>query len=258
VTLTWLLPMLSAASFGSLHCVGMCGGLIAVASDGATHTRARIYTQLGYHAARLCSYVALGAVAGTLGQALDLAGKAAGLSKAAAILAGASMTLWGLWAMLEAAGARLRLRLPTVKLLPTVALRWLASAQQQRPVVRAALLGASSALLPCGFLYAFALAGAATGTALGGALVMASLWLGNLPALLGFGFVLASALTRIKRHIPLLSASTVLALGLITLNTRINLPAFALPALGANLTAPGKAAAPSAKDCPCHRHRQAP
>jgi uncharacterized protein len=255
VTLTWLLPMLSAALFGSLHCVGMCGGLIAVANDGATQARARINTQLGYHAARLCSYVTLGAVAGTLGQALDLAGKAAGLGKAAAILAGASMTLWGLWAMLEAAGARLRLRLPTVKLLPTVALRWLASAQQQRPVVRAALLGASSALLPCGFLYAFALAGAATGTALGGALVMASLWLGNLPALLGFGFVLTSALTRIKRHIPLLSAASVFALGLLTLNLRVNLPAFALSTVTARPAASSTASMPA--DCPFHKkHRQ--
>jgi len=250
VTLTWLLPMLSAALFGSLHCVGMCGGLIAVASDGVTSTRARIYTQVGYHAARLSSYVTLGAVAGTLGHALDLAGRAAGLGKAAAILAGASMTLWGLWAMFEAAGARLRLRLPRVKLLPTVALRWLAGAQPQRPVLRAALLGASSALLPCGFLYAFALAGAATGTALGGALVMASLWLGNLPALLGLGFVLASALTRIKRHVPLLSAASVFALGLLTLNLRVNLPAFALSAVTAT---PAGSAAPMPADCPFHK-----
>lgn len=249
MTGAWLVPMVTAGVFGSAHCIGMCGGLIAVASDGVSTGRARLTVQLGYQAARLASYVALGVTAGWLGRALDLAGRAAGLSKGAAVVAGATMMVWGLWAMLEAVGARLRLRLPQVRL-PRFVGSALANARQRPPLVRAVLLGGASALLPCGFLYAFALAAAGTGSPLGGGLVMAALWLGNLPALLGFGLVIAGALSGARRHIPLLSAMTVFALGVFTLSSRVNLPAFALAAA---TNAPHSAAAVMPADCPYHR-----
>jgi sulfite exporter TauE/SafE len=244
--------LVSAGLFGSLHCIGMCGGLIAVASDGASGARQRLTVQLGYQAARLTSYLALGATAGALGKALDLAGQAAGLGKAAAVVAGITMSLWGLAAMLHSVGVGLRF--PRVRLLPPVLLSFLARSQQRPPLFRAVALGAASALLPCGFLYAFALAGAATGSPWGGALVMAALWLGNLPALLGFGLLLSGALQRVKRHIPLLSAASVFALGVLTLTSRVNVPAFALAAVASvRTTPPTGVPTPNASDCPCHR-----
>jgi len=249
VTGAWLVPVITAGLFGSAHCIGMCGGLIAVASDGASTGRQRLTVQLGYQAARLASYVALGVTAGWLGRALDLAGQAAGLSQGAAVVAGATMMLWGVWAMLEAAGARLKLKLPQVRL-PRFLASVLAKARQRPPLARAVLLGGASALLPCGFLYAFALAAAGTGNPLGGGLVMAALWLGNLPALLGFGLVIAGALSGARRHIPLLSAMSVFALGLFTLSSRVNLPAFALAAA---TDAPHSATAAMPADCPYHR-----
>lgn len=252
MTYAWLLPMVSAGLFGSAHCIGMCGGLIAVASDGAVSMRQRWTVQLGYQAARLASYAALGAAAGALGRALDLAGQAAGLGKAAAVLAGATMTLWGLAAMLEAVGAGPRL--PQLRLLPAFVARWLGLARARPPLARAVLLGAASALLPCGFLYAFALAGAATGSAAGGALVMAALWFGNLPALLGFGMLVTGALSRLRRHVPLLSAASVFALGVLTLSSRVNLPAFALGAtIQPDVSRRQPVPSPNSRDCPCHR-----
>lgn len=222
--LSWLLPVASAGLLGSVHCIGMCGGLVAVASDGAGDVKERALSQLTYQAARLISYTVLGATAGMLGRALDLAGRAAGLGQTAAIVAGTTMSLWGLVAMLRAAGVQLPL--PRLSF-PSHLSGWLGSAHRRPPVVRAALLGGASALLPCGFLYAFALAAAATGSMLGGAAVMAALWLGNLPALLGFGLLFGGAMSRLRRHLPFVSASAILLLGLLTLNSRVNLPAFA-------------------------------
>ncbi len=254
--LTWLVPMAAAGLFGSAHCVGMCGGLIAVASDGAAGVRQRVGVQLSYQAARLASYVALGVVAGSIGHALDLAGSAAGLGKVAAVVAGLTMTLWGLWALLEAGGARLGFELPRLRLLPAPVLQALSNVRQRPAIVRAVLLGAVSALLPCGFLYAFAFAAAGTASPLGGALVMAALWLGNLPALLGFGLLVASGLSRVKRHIPVFSAVSVFALGLFALNSRMNLPAFAASVVAAPPTSGLQTAPiPSARDCPCHKNR---
>jgi uncharacterized protein len=249
VSAAWLVPLVTAGIFGSAHCIGMCGGLIAVASDGASTGRERLRVQLGYQSARLASYVALGVAAGWLGRALDLAGQAAGLGKTAAVVAGATMTLGGLWAMLEAGGARLSLRLPQARL-PRFVASSLASVRRRPPLVRAALLGGASAFLPCGFLYAFALAAAGTGSPLSGGLVMAALWLGNLPALLGFGLVVAGALAGVRRHVPLLSATAVFALGMFTLSSRVNLPALAL---GAAAPAAHSATAPMPADCPYHR-----
>jgi len=168
------------------------------------------------------------------------------------------MMLWGVWAMLEASGVKLAPRLPALQILPAAARVWLGRAQRQSPLGRAVLLGGASALLPCGFLYTFALAAAGTGSPLAGALVMGSLWLGNLPALLGFGLAIGGALSRLRRHIPLLSAGAVFGLGLLTLNQRINLPAFA----AVSITRPSEMGATSSPptmpaDCPCHRkHRQ--
>ena len=217
--------------------------------------RQRLSVQLVYQSGRLLSYLVLGVVAGSLGRALDLAGHAAGIGKAAAIVAGATMVLWGLLAMLEAGGVRRRL--PQLRLLPQSVLGWLGRLRDRPPIVRAAVLGGTSALLPCGFLYGFALAAAATGSAGRGAAVMAAFWLGNLPALLGFGFVLSGALFKLRRHLPLLSAATLFALGVFTLSDRINLPAFAVQSvLGASSKASKALALPIAADCPCHRkHR---
>jgi len=253
--------MLGAAVLGSLHCIGMCGGLIAVSTQGATTPRQRLSAQLGYQGARLASYLVLGVSAGFLGRALDLAGQAAGLGKAAAVVSGFAMMLWGLWAMLEASGSKLAPKLPAVRVLPAAARAWLGRAQRQSPFGRALLLGGASALLPCGFLYTFALAAAGTGSPLAGALVMGSLWLGNLPALLGFGLAIGGALSRLKRQIPLLSAGAVFALGLLTLNNRINLPAFAAASIRAETTGAAHGslppAPPMAADCPCHKkHRR--
>jgi uncharacterized protein len=254
VTLGWLLPMLSAGLLGSLHCVGMCGGLVAVATDGASGARERGSMQLAYQGARLVSYLTLGIAAGALGHALDLAGKAAGVGKVAAIVAGGTMTVWGLTAMLSAAGVRMKRRLPRMNVMPDSVLVALGRARKATPLVRAGLLGGASALLPCGFLYAFAIAGAATGSPLGGALVLASLWLGNLPALLGWGWLLSAGLGRVKRHVPLISAASVFALGVLTLTSRVNLPALAAQSVEA--ATPAGARAPMPADCPYHRARK--
>jgi len=165
------------------------------------------------------------------------------------------------WAMLEATGARPSIRFSGLRMLRAPLVRWLGRAQRQSPFGRAMLLGGASALLPCGFLYAFALAAAATARPLSGALVMGSLWLGNLPALLGFGLAVGGVLSRLKRHIPLLSAACVFALGVSTLNSRINLPAFAVARAAAATEATAAArrpapAPPMPADCPCHRKRR--
>lgn len=241
-----LLPIVGASVLGSVHCAAMCGPFATLVSDSSAATGARTRLQLAYQGGRLLSYTALGAVAGGAGKALDLAGAAAGLGELAAVGAGVLLLVWGMSAMLETQGIRW---LNLHRALPPFLVRFLASLRQRPSTGRAVALGLATALLPCGWLYAFALAAAGTASPLQGALVMLALWVGNAPMLLGIGLVFGGALQKARRHVPILSAALIFCIGLGTIVTRTRLPSFA--ALMPTNTVSGHA--PNLRDCPCHR-----
>ena len=82
------------------------------------------------------------------------------------------------------------------------------------PVLRAAVVGLLSGLLPCGWLWAFVVTAAGTGNALSGAAVMTAFWAGTVPALLAVGFGAQLASAPLRRHIPAITAVILVALGL--------------------------------------------
>jgi sulfite exporter TauE/SafE len=60
---------------GSSHCLGMCGGIVAalnlgVAEDPGSKPRSLFIYQLAYNAGRICSYLLVGLLAGSLGAGL--------------------------------------------------------------------------------------------------------------------------------------------------------------------------------------------
>ncbi|MEZ4223694.1 MAG: sulfite exporter TauE/SafE family protein [Polyangiaceae bacterium] len=220
---TVLAGVLAASLLGSVHCVGMCGGFVAVYSNEA---EAPWKMHLAYHLARLTSYATVGAISGAVGNAVNAAGARLGLVQAAGTLAAAIMVLWGL--SIVSAELGLRVPLPSfAERLGAVARRVLAP--RGRPPLRAAaVLGLSTTLLPCGFLYAFYVAAASAGSALGGASIMLAFWLGTVPLLLGFGTLLRRLSLALRRRVPLLGAVVLLALGFAQLLGRVNVPAHAL------------------------------
>jgi len=248
MSLTLLVPVAAASLLGSIHCAGMCGGFVAIVGEGASG-RARWLSQLSYNAGRLVSYTILGATAGFLGHALDLAGSAAGIGRVAALISGSIMILWGMGALLETQGVRVFRGRWT---LPPRVTRGLASLRRLPATWRGLVLGLATTLLPCGWLYAFAVTAAGTASPTQGALLMAAFWTGNLPVLLGLGVALGALVGRVRRHVPLVSAAVIFCVGLFTVTTRANLPAFAAAAVGhCQLSRTGEL--PSPGDCPCHR-----
>ena len=243
-----LVPVAAASLLGSIHCAGMCGGFVAVAAEG-TSGKARWVSQLSYNAGRLVSYVVLGALAGSLGRALDLAGSAAGLGRVAALVTGSIMIVWCMGALLETQGVRVfRGRWA----LPERLTRALTSVRRLPAAWRGLVLGLSTTLLPCGWLYAFAVSAAGTASPARGALLMAAFWSGNLPVLLGLGVALNAVLGRVRRHLPVLSAAVIFSIGLFTVSARANLPAFAAAAVSRCQLSRGSAL-PTPSACPCHR-----
>jgi sulfite exporter TauE/SafE len=238
-----LLSVLAASFVGSLHCAGMCGGLVAfcAGSDGQGTLARR---QAAYQGTRLAAYVTLGAVGGFLGAGLNDIGMRVGISRVAAVVAGATMLVWATVLLLDTSVLASRVRLPAP--LRRAVGHFMTRLRERPPVVRAALMGLASALLPCGWLYAFVLVAAGTGSAASGAVTMAAFWLGTVPALLGVSLGVRALAQRVGRRLPVLSALALIAVGLTTVLSRAAMP---LPVAAAT-----HAGTPVPADPPCHHH----
>lgn len=215
--------VLGASLLGSLHCAGMCGGFVAFYAGGDRSSGfRRALSHMAYSLGRLLTYVLLGIMAGILGRALDLAGAAAGLQRGAAIAAGLLMMLWGTVMLLQVRGVRISTHLPPV--FQRLVQEALGQLGDKPPVVKALILGLLSTLLPCGWLYAFAITAAGTGDPIQGALVMAIFWLGTLPVLLTLGMSVQVLAGPLRRHLPLVSACVLLLIGAWTVLDRARIP----------------------------------
>jgi len=240
-----------ASLLGSIHCAAMCGGFVAAyATDPAESGARRAVAHLAYNVGRLTTYVALGAVAGALGRALDLAGRAAGLAHAAGLVTAALLVVMGTWSFAKRPGL-IRLGTRPKSALASRFASLLARFRSQPAPIRAGVLGLSSTLLPCGWLYAFAAFAAAAGSASRGAWLMSAFWVGSLPMLLGLGVSLQSTARRFERYLPRARSVLVIGVGVATLLSRLQLPAFAASSMP-HPTA-HDAAVPTRADCPCHR-----
>jgi hypothetical protein len=211
---TLLTGVFVASLLGSLHCVGMCGGFVAFYSgtDGSGGSR-RLLSHSAYSGGRLVAYSILGLAAGAIGAALDLAGSMAGVQRIAAIAAGVVMVLWGIFALLQIGGVRV-FKHGSGSAISKWLGRGISLVGQRPPVVKAATVGLLSGVLPCGWLWAFVVTAAGTGSTVGGVAVMAAFWAGTVPVLLALGLGAQIISIPLRRHIPAITAVILVALGL--------------------------------------------
>ena len=212
------LTVLTASFLGSLHCAGMCGGFVAFYAGGAG--RSRLGGHLAYSAGRLAAYASLGVLAGALGAALDATGGLIGVQRAAAVAAGALITLWGVAGLLATRGVRVP-RIGAPPALRGLVSRGIARVAARRPATRALVIGLLTGCLPCGWLYAFVVTAAGTGSAPAGAAVMAAFWLGTLPVMLSLGAGLAALAGPLRRHVPAACALAMIVVGLLAVVGRV-------------------------------------
>ncbi|MFC6440088.1 sulfite exporter TauE/SafE family protein [Bowmanella sp. JS7-9] len=165
---------------GSLHCIGMCGGIVSAFRMGVDPARSANGFVLAYHAGRLSSYALAGALAGGLGQ---IVGKqSSGSVNLLLLLSGVMLVLLGLYignwwrglTHLEQLGSVLWKRLAPLSraLLPV------------KHLPQAYLYGVVWGWLPCGLVYSTLSWSMASGSSVDGALVMVFFGVGTLPALL--------------------------------------------------------------------------
>ncbi len=169
-------------SFG--HCAGMCGPLVgslalAAAPLGARRSAAG---QLAYHAGRITTYAAVGAVMGLTGSFVNVAGRLAGVQQAVSIGAGALMVLLGL----GVAGVSTALKRAEARASARV-IALVRSILDGGGPGRLYPTGLALGLLPCGLSWTLFLGAAGTGSAAQGLLLALAFGLGTTPALLLIG-----------------------------------------------------------------------
>jgi sulfite exporter TauE/SafE len=182
-----LLTIATIALLGSLgHCIGMCGGIVIA------YTTAKVDRQwsktrqaaghLIYSLGRTLTYVIFGAMFGYLGSVVTFSAFGNGVLL---MFAGVVMLLTGL--SLLGKIKFLTLIEPSLSKFGWYQ-RSFRSLIGQKSLFSFFLLGMLNGLLPCGFVYFFAVTAASTTSAFWGAVVMLVFGLSTIPALFSFGF----------------------------------------------------------------------
>ncbi len=241
---------------GSPHCAGMCGPFVAFAVGTGRGRSTTLHA--AYNLGRLATYALLGAISGLLGQALNLGGAQVGIPQAAAVVAGAMMVTFGVVLLLRSLGVRLP-EAPLPGFVRAIVMRSHRAALAMTPVRRATVIGLCSALLPCGWLYAFVITAAGTASALWGALVMVAFWLGTVPILLSLGVSVRALLGTVGKRLPVVSAIAIVVVGMATLFHRVAIPASAFDTIRESAPETVQGTAPTAPtiaadELPCCKH----
>jgi hypothetical protein len=207
--------VLVASLLGSMHCAGMCGPFVCFYAGA--DARASAWGHLAYNGGRLVSYLLLGVIAGAVGAGVQQVGYGVGVSRAAASVAGVLMITWGVVQLLVARGVRVPMPAPLAGAQQWMAAR-LRDVRDLAPTARALTVGLLTTLLPCGWLYAFVLTAAGTGSVRDALLVMIMFWIGTLPMMLALGVGVRRLAGPLRDRLPIFSALVLVAIGLYSLS----------------------------------------
>ncbi len=177
---------------GFLHCSGMCGPFVLAFSlsyrkDAAGNlTKAStghiLKLHLAHNLGRILTFTLLGAFFGALGSFVNTASDATGIQAAAGIFGGTLMILWAIDEARTGHGAGFMERWSLMSLGPfrSIFRRVMAKKTPSTAFVAGILLG----FHPCGLIFAMLVSAAATGSAVGGSLILLMFGIGTIPSLL--------------------------------------------------------------------------
>ncbi|MDP1563536.1 MAG: sulfite exporter TauE/SafE family protein [Pirellulaceae bacterium] len=212
--LALLTTVFIASLLGSLHCVGMCGpfALLAGTGDGRSF---RVAPTIAYSVGRLVSYFMVGVIFGGLGLALNQSLAFSSWQQTATWVSGTLMILVGGIALARQYGFQIKLPRVAGPLEKTLGAA-IRLGRQLSPIRRATLIGLASSLMPCGWLYVFALAAASTASPILGGLVMAVFLAGTVPIMLALGLGWGRLSSKFQAKVPFVMAVLVILIGVFT------------------------------------------
>lgn len=232
----WVLlgSVFAASLLGSLHCVGMCGPFAMLASS-SEERKSVLAPTAAYSLGRLSTYSLVGVVFGSLGMALNQSIAAVGgvslssIQQIATMAAGGLMIAVGVIALARQLGWRVHL--PNgFRWLQTILKNGFGVVRKQPRIRKAFLIGALSCLMPCGWLYTFAIVAAGTGSPWMGGLTMISFWAGTVPIMVALMLGAGKLGSAFQQKVPVAMAILVILIGCFTIFYR------APVAIGGDLT----------------------
>ena len=208
---TDLLSIMTIAFLGSFgHCIGMCGGIVIAYTSTKveanwTKTKQSI-SHLLYSIGRIVTYVTIGSIFGYFGQVVTFNKTANGILL---LLTGTLMILVGFsligklkfLTLIEHSVSKSPFYQSTFKKLI-----------RSNSLFSFYLLGMLNGLLPCGFVYFFAITAISTGSALNGAIVMLVFGISTIPALFSLGFFVGMFKQSGLRHLMIKLAAILVVL----------------------------------------------
>ncbi len=206
------LPWVSflAGMGGSLHCVGMCGGLVTASCEGSKDV-------VRYQFGRLLGYLLLGALAGFLGNFLNFKSAPIAATLIPSLLVGGLFIFWGVQAL---RGRKAELPMP--KFFGQLYTKlWRALVQKNKNLTRAFFTGFISILLPCGLLYGIVLSTVALQNMPSALMAMLFFWLGTVPAMVVAPGIIQRLLKPFKAKLPKVYAISLMLIGVMTISFRI-------------------------------------
>lgn len=218
--------------FGSMHCVGMCGAIVAAYSTqdnfqdrSTTRKWNPLLKHLAYNSGRVLSYIFVGALLGAVGggfSGLQSVGK--WFSSAAGVL----LILCGIWMMriFPWMGFPREIQLHEEKksFLLNVYTKTYGALLASPAIESKFYIGFLTPLLPCGLLYSAFIIAAASGSAFNGAATMALFGIGIVPSLVIVGFVSTFFRFRLRTWGDKLAAATIVMMGIMMLMRGLGLP----------------------------------
>lgn len=198
---------------GSLHCVGMCGGLVM---SCAPTPKNNMFYQLG----RLLSYSLLALLAGSITNYFSFGKNYPIASTIPGVFLGGILVYTGAKLIFARAGlisgpqffSKFRIKL-SKKVFP--------SSGDIITNRTSFFVGTFSILLPCGFLYGVILALAAFNSPILALISIFCFWVGTLPAMAFAPDVIKRILKPLYLKMPLVSSSFLIFIGLITIANRV-------------------------------------
>jgi uncharacterized protein len=195
---------------GSLHCVGMCGGLVTASCDKKTEV-------FRYQVGRLIGYLILGLFAGFLGSLIKFESASPLVTLIPGIFIGILFLFWGIQ---NFRGKRAEIPMPAF-LGKFYGLLWRKLVYKNFHFTKAFFTGLISIFLPCGLLYGIILGTIALQNPFIAASSMFSFWLGTLPSMIIAPSVIQKILNPIKNQLPKTYAMSLIVIGLMTVSFRV-------------------------------------
>lgn len=231
-----LFPLFMVGLLGSVHCVGMCGGIVSAFSFASAPTKKfpvmvsaspiravkafdGILRVVAYNVGRISSYAIAGAVVGGFAGGMRVLIGGSVIPVVGVWLANLMLVALGLYLMdawhgivrLESIGQALWQRIRPL-------MQYLMPLEGRFGPLKMFALGGLWGWLPCGMVYSVLLTAMLSGSAWTGAAVMLAFGLGTLPTLLAMGLLGARLKKWLQRRpVRVISGVIVLSFGLLGL-----------------------------------------